>query len=230
MNKEEFISKISELKISLSDNQLNQLDDYYKLILEASKTQNLTTILEKKDVYLKHFYDSLTITKCVDLNEIKTLCDVGTGAGFPGIVLNICFPNLEVTLIDSTLKKVVFLNNVIKELKLKNISAICERAEKHTKKYDIVTSRAVARLTILLEICLPITKTNGFFIAMKANAKEEIKQSESALNTLNGKIIDIKEFSLINSENQRTLIKIQKTGEINKKYPRNFEQIIKKPL
>lgn len=230
MNKEEFIKNLKDLKIEISELQLLKLNQFYKLVIEENEKQNLTRIIEEKDFYLKHFYDSLTLTKIIDLNSSETLCDVGTGAGFPGIVLKIMFPKLKVTLLESTFKKTVFLNKVVEKLELENINVICERAENHRIKYDIVTSRAVAKLNILLELCIPITKKNGYFIAMKANCQNEIIQAEKALKILESKISKIDEFYLNNNDNQRTLIKIKKLNETNGKYPRKFEQIIKNPL
>ncbi len=152
----EFIEELKKLNIEPTEEQLNQLNKYYELIVEYNKVMNLTGITEKEQVCLKHFYDSLTIAKVIDLNKEETLCDIGTGAGFPGIVLKILFPNLKITLIDSLNKRIEFLKIVIKELNLNNIEAIHTRAEEYAKdnieKFDVVTSRAVAPLNILLEL------------------------------------------------------------------------------
>ena len=161
MNKEVFIEELNKLNINITDKQLKQLDAYYNLLIEENKKYNLTSITKEEDVYLKHFYDSLTITKIIDLNK-ESLCDIGTGAGFPGIVLKILFPNLKVTLLDSTLKKCNFLKLAIEELNLTDIEVINERAEIYSKKerekYDIVTSRAVAPLKHLLEYSVPLDR------------------------------------------------------------------------
>ena len=153
MNKDEFIRALSDLGIKLNTKQLSQLDEYYRLLKEENKKYNLTSITDENQVYLKHFYDSLTISKIVELSDQK-VCDIGTGAGFPGMVLKIAFPQLNITLVDSTTKKCSFLNKVILKLNLTNINVINERAEIYSRnvreEYDIVTSRAVAPLTHLL--------------------------------------------------------------------------------
>lgn len=230
MNKEEFINELKKLNIELSPLKLSQLEAYFNLLEETNKVINLTRIITKEDVYLKHFYDSLTITKVIDLEKNLTLCDIGSGAGFPGIVLKIVFPNLDITLIDSTQKKVDFLNKVIKELKLSNIKAICRRIEDHKEEYDVVTARAVAKLNVLIELCIPITKTNGNFIVMKANINDEIKISKNALKELKSEIIKVDEFLLPKENSARTLIKINKKEKTNIKYPRKFDKIVKMPL
>ena len=146
MNKEEFIEECKKINIDINNEQLNKLEKFYHLMIEWNKKINLTRITEEKEVYLKHFYDSLTLNKVVDLKKIKTLCDVGTGAGFPGIVLKIIFPDIKITLIDSLQKRVNYLNTIIKELELNNIEAIHTRGEDFKVKYDVVTSRAVAKV------------------------------------------------------------------------------------
>ena len=172
MNKKEFINALKELNISVTPLQLEKLDIYYNLLIEENKKYNLTAITNKEDVYLKHFYDSLTLTKIITLSN-QHICDIGTGAGFPGIVLKIIFPDLKVTLLDSTEKKCKFLKLIISKLNLNNIDVINERAEIYSKttreKYDIVTSRAVAPLKHLLEYSIPLVKVNGYYIAMKKN-------------------------------------------------------------
>lgn len=230
MNKEEFIKNIKNLNIKIENDQLNKLEKFYELVINENNFQNLTRIIKKEEFYLKHLYDSLTIVKIINLNEEKTLCDVGTGAGFPGIVLKIMFPNLKIDLIESTEKKAKYLKDAIEKLQLKDINVYCKRVENHTKKYDIVISRAMSKLNILVELCIPITKINGYLIAMKGNCEEEIINAKNALKELNSKIIKIEKFKLFNGDNQRTLIKIQKQKEVNGKYPRKFEQIIKNPL
>ena len=173
MNKNKFIEELKKINIVLDEKQLNQLEKYYELLVEYNKVMNLTGITEKEEVYLKHFYDSLTIIKVIDLKNVNSLCDIGTGAGFPGLVLKIVFPNLKVTLLDSLNKRINFLNTVIEELKLENIETIHARAEEYAilnrNKFDITTSRAVAHLSILLEYAIPITKENGYFIPLKGN-------------------------------------------------------------
>lgn len=234
MNEKLFIESLEELGISINKNQLQQLNKYYELLLDQNKVMNLTNITEKESVYLKHFYDSLTIFSVCNLNEYETLCDVGTGAGFPGLVLKIMFPHLNVVLIDSLGKRINFLNYVIEKLNLSNISAIHTRAEDYVKnnrdKFDIVTSRAVARLSILNELCLPLVKIGGYFISMKGNALDEISELSNNLKILNSEIDEIKEFNLVIEGSHRTLIKFKKKDKIGLKYPRHFKEIKRKPL
>ena len=233
MNKNKFIEELKKINIVLDEKQLNQLEKYYELLVEYNKVMNLTGITEKEEVYLKHFYDSLTIIKVIDLKNVNSLCDIGTGAGFPGLVLKIVFPNLKVTLLDSLNKRINFLNTVIEELKLENIETIHARAEEYAilnrNKFDITTSRAVAHLSILLEYAIPITKENGYFIPLKGNIDEELNESENALKCLNSKIEKIENFELPIEGSKRNIIKIQK-GKDNKKYPRKYSEIKKNRL
>lgn len=233
MNKEEFIRELNKLNISLDDKKLNQLDEYYNLLIEWNQKINLTRITDEKEVYLKHFYDSITLIKAYDLNKDITLCDVGTGAGFPGIVLKIVFPNLKITLIDSLQKRINFLNEVINKLELKDIEAIHDRAEdyfsKNREKYNLITSRAVAKLNIISELCIPGVKVDGYFIPMKANIEEEIKNTDF-LNKLDSKLEKIITFTLPKEESIRNLIIIKKEKITNKEYPRKYDKIEKRPL
>ena len=226
MNQDRFILELSKLNINITDLQLKQLEKYYELLVEYNKVMNLTGITLKEDVYLKHFYDSLTIAKVIDLNQYKTLCDVGTGAGFPGLVLKIIYPNLKVTLLDSLNKRLNFLNVVIKELNLKDIETVHTRAEEYNKQFDITVARAVAPLNILLEYCIPLTKINGYFIAMKGKNEE----ATNALKELNSEIIETNSFLLPVEQSNRTIIKIKKIKETNKKFPRKYSEIKKRPL
>ena len=198
MNLDLFIEETKKLGITLIDSQLEKLNKFYELLISWNQKMNLTRITEKEDVYLKHFYDSLTISKVIDLNQYLTLCDVGSGAGFPGIVLKICFPNLKITLLDSLQKRVNYLNEIIKDLNLKDIEAIHTRAEDYAKqnreKFDVVTARAVANLKILSELCIPMVKVSGSFIAMKANIEEEIENSTEIIKKLDSKIEKIESF------------------------------------
>ncbi len=233
MNKEEFVKALECLNINLTEKQLKDLDTYYKMLIEYNSHTNLTRITEEKEVYLKHFYDSLTLIKTINLNN-QTLLDVGTGAGFPGLVLKIVFPNLKVVLLDSLNKRITFLNSVIEKLNLKNVTAVHERAEEYAlnnkESFDIVTSRAVANLNMLSELCIPFVKPGGYFIPMKADAKDEIKNAQNAIKTLGGVIKDIINFQLPNDTGIRTLIKIEKVSKTSEKYPRKFAEIKKKPL
>ena len=233
MNKEIFINELLKLKIKITNYQLEQLNKYYNLLIEENNKYNLTSITNKEDVYLKHFYDSLTITKIVKLNN-ESLCDIGSGAGFPGLVLKIIYPNLKVTLIDSTLKKCNFLKLVINKLNLKNIEVINERAENYAKKvrenYDIVTSRAVAPLKHLLEYSIPLVKINGVFVAMKSNIEDELVNINNYEIKLDIKEIDRISFKLPIENSLRTLIKYQKNNKTSTKYPRKYNEIKKNNL
>ena len=206
MNKEEFITELKKLGILITEEQLKKLDNFYDLLIEWNKKINLTRIIKKEDVYLKHFYDSLTITKVIDLNRVETLCDVGTGAGFPGIVLKIIYPNLKITLIDSLNKRVNYLNDIIKKLDLKDIIAIHTRSEDYNGKFDVVTARAVANLEKLIIWSMHLVNKNGIFIAMKANIEEEININTITLKKYNCKIRNIETFYLPKEKSIRNLV------------------------
>lgn len=232
MNRETFVASLkNDLDIELSNEILDKLDLYATFLMEYNEHTNLTAIKEINDIYLKHFYDSLTIVKSIDLNKIATVCDVGTGAGFPGMVLKIVYPHLNVTLIDSNNKKINFLNELIKKLNLTNVKTINSRSEdyahNHLEFFDLVTARAVTTLPALIELCLPLVKINGYFIPLKGNVEEEINYSKDILNTLNGSIIDTYKFTLPEENSVRTLIKIKKNDETPKGYPRSYDKIKK---
>ena len=188
MTIEEFIKEVEALGLKVTEEKLEQLDIIYNTLVETNKTMNLTRITEKDDVYLKHFYDSLTLAKVYDLSKVNTLCDIGTGAGFPGLVLKIFYPNLEITLVDSLLKRVNYLNNLINKLHLTGIKAYHIRAEdiiKEGKKFDIVTARAVSALPKLLLWTMPLVNKNGSFLAMKGNVEEELELSKDIIKKHN---------------------------------------------
>lgn len=233
MNREEFIVAIKKINIYLDDITLSKLEDYYKILKEENEKYNLTRIIEREDVYLKHFYDSLTITKIIDITS-KSLCDLGTGAGFPGLVLAICFPNAQITLIEANSKKCNFLNLVKEKLSLENVIVINARVEEFAKDnrelFDIVTARAVAPLKHLLEYSIPLVKVKGYFIAMKANVNEEIKNIENYYNKLSIKEKDKIIFNLPKENSLRTLLKYQKLEKTSSKYPRRYAEIKKKEL
>jgi len=209
MNKDEFIKYLEELNIYPTQDQLNKLDKFYHLLISWNQKINLTRITEEKDVYLKHFYDSLTITKEIDLSKVNTLCDVGTGAGFPGIVLKIMYPNLKVTLIDSLLKRVNYLNEIIKELELTNIKAIHTRGEDYKDKFDVVTSRAVANIEKLVTFTMHLVDKDGVFIAMKGNIDNELTISVEKNISKKYKIVKINKFKLPIEESDRSLVVIK---------------------
>lgn len=234
MDRNEFIHELEKLNIKITDKQLEQLDQYHNLLVEWNKFMNLTGITEKEQVYLKHFYDSLTLCKVIDLNKEETLCDIGTGAGFPGMVLKILFPNLKVTLVDSLQKRLNFLQEVINTLELNDIELVHARAEDYGKenreKFDVVTARAVAPINILLEYCLPLVKVNKYFIPMKGNISQEINILDRSLIKIGGKLIRKEEFLLPHEESSRSILVITKYKETNKKYPRKNVEINKNPL
>jgi len=232
MNEIEFIEYLKELNIEINEEQLKKLRYYSDFLIEYNKKVNLTSIINKKDIYLKHFFDSLTLYKAIDLKKVNTLCDVGTGAGFPGVVIKILFPNIQVTLIESINKKTVFLKELVKKLKI-NIEIINIRAEEYSKnnknKYDLVTCRALSKLNTISEICIPMTKIGGYFIPMKGEITFEIKNIEY-LKLLNSKIEKIYEFYLPIENSKRSLIKINKYKKCDEKYPRSYKNIVDNPL
>ena len=206
MNKEEFIESLKEMNINPTKEQLIKLDKFYKLLVEWNKKINLTRIIEEEDVYLKHYYDSLTINKVIDLKKVNTLCDVGTGAGFPGIVLKIIFPEIKVTLIDSLQKRVNYLNEIIKEMDLKNIQAIHIRGEEYKEKFDVVTSRAVANIEKLVKYTMHLVDKKGVFIAMKANIDNELTSDIRKKIIKKYNIIKEERFYLPKEKSIRTLL------------------------
>ena len=218
MNKDEFLEELKKINVKLTKLQLEQLDKYYNLLLEWNKKINLTRITEENEVYLKHFYDSITLIKAINLNQNLNICDIGTGAGFPGIVLKIVFSNLNITLVDALNKRIEFLKLVINELKLKNIEAIHDRAENFIRnnrnKFDLITCRAVSKLNIISELCIPGLKINGYFIPMKANIDDEIKNIEF-FDKLNSKLERIISFKLPIENSIRNLVVIKKIKDTN---------------
>ncbi len=233
MTKEEFIQELKKININISCDILIKLDKYYHLLITENEKYNLTNITEETSVYLKHFYDSLTITKAINLDNQKIL-DVGSGAGFPGLVLKIVFPNIKIDLLDSTAKRCNFLKQVIEELSLNDINVINARAEDYAKenreKYDIVTSRAVAPLKHLLEYSIPMLKINGYFIALKSNLTEELININNYYKKLHLEEPITYEFTLPKENSLRTIYKVKKTAKTDIIYPRQYSQIKKKDL
>lgn len=213
MNKEEFYQEVEKLGIQLNSKQKEQLEKFYEIVIEENTKINLTRITEKEEFYLKHFYDSLTIVKEVDLNHIESLCDVGTGAGFPGIVLKIVYPNLKITLVDSLLKRVKYLNDTIKKLELNNIEAVHTRSEDYKEQFDVVTSRAVASLEKLIPWCMHLVKNEGKLIAMKANIDSELEYIDKILKKYHVKIDKINKFLLPKENSNRSLVIIKKDNQ-----------------
>ena len=232
MNKELFLEELKKLGILLTPKQEQELDTYYKLLISYNNNVNLTAITKEEDVYLKHFYDSLTLFKGIDLKENLKICDLGTGAGFPGLVLKIVFPNLSITLVDSLEKRIKFLDLVIKELELKNIKTVHSRIEefKEIEAFDVVVSRAVSKINILLELGCKLPKVNGLFVFMKGNILEELKSAKNALKVLNYSLEKIINFKLPIEESERNIVILKHTSPTSNKYPRQFSIIKKKPL
>ena len=229
-----FIEELKKIGIELTEKQLEQLEEFYNMLIDYNEKVNLTRITEKEDVYLKHFYDSLTLIKAIDLKKGLTLCDIGTGAGFPGIVLKICFPQLKITLVETLQKRVRFLYLVKEKLNLKDLFICKERAEifarNNRNKYDVVTSRAMARLNILNEMCIPLVKVNGYFIPMKGSIEGELEEASNSIKELNSELENIISFTLPIENSIRNLVIIRKIGDNKEKYPRNFVEIKNKPL
>jgi len=244
MTLKQLISKLKEnLNLELKKEQVLQIEQFVDFLLEENKITNLTAITDKESVYLKHIYDSVTLVNVLDIknnhlfykqNIVKVL-DIGTGAGFPGIVLKIIFPNIQLTLLDSNNKKTTFLEKSVKILNLKDVNIIKSRAEEYIvgnrEKYDLVTSRAVARLNVLLELAIPFVKKEGIFISMKGiEDPTETKEGIEATQELKCKLEKSVKFDLPIENSARVLYLFEKNQETPLKYPRRYEQIKKKPL
>ncbi|MFL6560262.1 MAG: 16S rRNA (guanine(527)-N(7))-methyltransferase RsmG, partial [Bacillus sp. (in: firmicutes)] len=200
---EQFEANLQEKGITLSSKQLDQFEMYFKTLVEWNEKMNLTAITEKNEVYLKHFYDSITAAFYFDFTKPFHLCDVGAGAGFPSIPLKIVFPHIEVTIVDSLNKRISFLNHLANVLQLENVHFIHDRAETFgvnptfREHFDLVTARAVARMSVLSELCLPLVKVGGHFIAMKAaHANDELETGKKAITTLGGRLEEKFTFTL----------------------------------
>lgn len=218
------------LGIILTETQLNQFKRYYDFLISENQKYNLTAITEEKEVYYKHFYDSLTLIKTGLIKEGTKICDIGSGAGFPSVPLKILYPSLEVTIVESQGKKAAFLNKLAKHLDM-DITIVNERAEEyaHTQYFDVVTARAVANLSILLELCIPYVKKGGYFIAMKGFYQDELKTANNAIQTLGGRFLEVIHLDLPNQMGERNLIVIKKENRVLG-FPRPYAQIKKKPL
>lgn len=230
----DFKKELLNLNLNIDDVMLEKFEIFYNELIRVNEYMNLTAITERDEVYIKHFFDSLTVLGCIDNNENVKLLDVGSGAGFPAIPLAIV-SNIDITIIDALNKRINFLNETIAKLKLNNVKALHKRAEDYAKEkagfYDYTIARAVARLNILLELCLPLTKVGGYFIAMKSNAyNEELDEAKNALSILGGRVEKIIELDLPLDMGKRTIILIKKIKETPKKYPRLFAKIKEKPL
>ena len=232
-----FDEKLEALGISLTDRQKQQFDQFYELLVEWNKVMNLTGITEYEEVNEKHFVDSISIVNAIDMNEVNTVIDIGTGAGFPGIPLKIAFPHLKVVLLDSLNKRINFLNTVIEQLELKDIKTIHGRAEDYAnqqdyrEKFDLCVSRAVANLSTLSEYCIPYIKVNGMFVPYKSGEiDEELENSKNAIRILGGELQKVVKFQLPGTEIGRSFVLIKKKQNTLKKYPRKAGLPAKEPL
>ena len=232
---EEFRDNLISYGMSVSEEQLDLFNRYYDLLIEWNEKINLTAITEKRDVFIKHFLDSVSIIKAYDISSIDNMIDVGTGAGFPGIPIKIMFPHIKITLLDSLNKRLVFLNEVISELNLNNIVTVHGRAEdiakdiKYREQYDLCVSRAVANLSTLTELCLPFVRTGGSFISYKSEkASEEINAAGNAIRLIGGRYNKRIDFEL--DDYDRTFIVIDKVEATPRRYPRKAGTPAKEPL
>ncbi|MDN6160548.1 MAG: 16S rRNA (guanine(527)-N(7))-methyltransferase RsmG [Staphylococcus equorum] len=236
MSVEWLTKQLSTQGIELSEEQQRQFQTYYQMLVEWNEKINLTSITEEHEVYLKHFYDSIAPSFYTDLTKELTICDVGAGAGFPSIPLKIIFPNLKVTIVDSLNKRINFLNQLAEALDLENVNFVHDRAETFGKgvyreSYDIVTARAVARLSVLSELCLPLVKKGGQFIALKSSkGEEELEEARFGLGILGGKVRETISYELPEEAGERQMILIDKRSQTPKKYPRKPGTPNKSPL
>lgn len=231
------MDSLSKMDFNIDEEKINQLNKYYEMLVEKNKVMNLTAITEYDEVVIKHFVDSLAISKVYDMIPIKNIIDVGTGAGFPGMVLKIFYPDIQFTLLDSLNKRVGFLKEVADELSLNKIESVHGRAEdyarqtNHREKYDLCVSRAVANLSTLAEYSLPFVKKGGYFVAYKAeDCLDEVKSAEKAISMLGGKIEDTVMYKIPNSDITRAFVIIKKVNNISGKYPRKAGLPAKEPL
>ncbi len=233
----QFEKDLAELGIELTDRQIEKFLLYYEMLVEWNGFMNLTAITEYDEVMKKHFIDSLSLIKAYDLNQEKKVIDIGTGAGFPGLVLKIAFPQLEITLLDSLNKRIQFLDAVIQNLSLTGVETVHGRAEDFAKPeklrecFDLAVSRAVSNLSILSEYCLPFVKQGGYFISYKSEKiSEETEAAKNAITLLGGKIQKQVDFTLPNSDIYRNFLLIEKVSATPKKYPRKAGLPSKEPL
>lgn len=238
MEKIQFIKEnIEKMNIEISEKQCNQFLKYYEMLVETNKVMNLTGITDFKEVVTKHFVDSISLVKSINVNNYENMIDVGTGAGFPGIPIKIMFPKLKIILIDSLNKRINFLNEVISDIQLNEIELIHGRAEdiakncKYREKFDLCVSRAVANISTLSEYCLPFLKINGMFVCYKTgNSIEEINVGKKAIKIFGGEIEKIIDFDLPDTDISRKIINIRKKNVTPKKYPRKAGVPSKEPI
>lgn len=234
MKIEEFKAKVKELGIEVTEEKLNKLKIYADFLKEYNNHTNLTSITNIEDIYLKHFYDSLTIVKVIDLSNCQTLLDFGTGAGFPGMGIKIFYPNIDVTLLDSNHKKTDFLKELKEKINVDNLTIINKRVEDlrstHLNYFDVVTARAVTNMPVLTELAMPLVKVNKYFIAMKGSNEEEIKMGMYAIEKMDGVVENKASFMLSETSGFRNIICVKKIKNTDLKKLRSYERIIKKPL
>ncbi len=236
MNETQFVQKLQEKGFNITEKQQKQFAIYYETLVEWNKLMNLTAVTEKEEVYLKHFFDSITPSFYYDFTKVQSICDVGAGAGFPSIPLKIMFPHLEVTIVDSLNKRINFLNHLSVELGLTNVRFIHDRAEtfgkgEYRESFDVVTARAVARLSVLSELCLPLVKKGGHFIALKgAQGEIEVEEGLFAISILGGEVIHNHPLTLPEEDSMRYILDIEKKRQTPKKYPRKPGTPNKEPL
>jgi 16S rRNA (guanine527-N7)-methyltransferase len=235
--KQMILPMLLERGVELSDKQWGQLDQYFTILVEWNEKMNLTAITEREQVYVKHFYDSLSLSFYVDMKKTKNIADIGSGAGFPSIPLKIAFPHLEVTIVDSLNKRITFLRHLVDQLGLDKVTCVHSRAEDAARskllrdRFDLVTARAVARLNVLNELCLPFAKPDGLFAAMKGSqGEEELSESANSLRELKGKHVSSHSLELPMEDAVRHIIIVRKDGSTPHKYPRKAGIPLKQPL
>lgn len=232
-----FTAQLEEKGITLTEQQLEQFEIYFKLLVEWNEKMNLTGITERDAVYEKHFFDSVTLAFFVDMKKINTIADIGSGAGFPSIPLKIVFPHLKVLIVDSLNKRIGFLKHLCEQLQLDQVECVHGRAEdiarlpQYRDRFDLVTARAVARLSVLNEFCLPFTKVDGVFASMKGSSmKEELAEATFSMKELKGNFVSEHHLLLPNEKSERYIVCMKKVGATPKKYPRKAGVPLKQPL
>lgn len=236
MNEQTFINSLKESGIEITDKQLKQFEIYFETLVEWNEKINLTAVTEKEEVYLKHFFDSVSPSFYIDFNKIESVCDVGAGAGFPSIPLKIIYPHLQITIVDSLNKRIKFLNELAAALDLDKVNFVHDRAEtfgksNYRESFDLVTARAVARLSVLTELCIPLVKKGGQFVALKgAQGNEELEDAQFAISVLGGQVNEVYDFTLPLEESMRQIITIDKLRQTPKKYPRKPGTPNKEPI
>lgn len=234
---ESFCNLLSMHEINIEPKQLAQFEAYYRELVAWNEKMNLTGITEREQVYIKHFYDSLSVSFAMPFEPIRSVADIGSGAGFPGIPLKIMFPHLQLTIVDSLKKRIGFLQHIVHELDLHGVSCVHGRAEDAARMphlrdgFDLVTARAVAKQQVLNELCLPFAKKDGAFVAMKgANPAQEIEAADFSFKELRAELVKVVPFELPSDEGERHLVVIRKTGNTPARYPRKAGVPLKEPL